>query len=179
MAKEETPAEGAPPKKKGKLLIIILALVGVIVLSGVGIAVWLLTSPPEKSKKAKAHADEDQGDEAADEGEEEEEGDDHPPVYEKLEQFTVNLADQETYLQTEIQLLLADAKVQEKIKTRMPEVRDAMIRLLSSKMPEELSAADGKTRLAEDVQKEINDVLGIKKKSKGVKKVLFGAFIIQ
>lgn len=181
MAKEETPTEGEAPKKKGKLLIIILAVVGVVVLVGGGLAAWLLMSGPDKSKKAKAHdeaGDEGHADEA--EGEGEEEGDDaHPPVYEKLDQFTVNLADQETYLQTEIQLLVASPEVQAKIKERMPEVRDAMIRLLSSKMPEDLSMPDGKTKLADEVQKEVNDVLGVKKKSQGVKKVLFGAFIIQ
>jgi flagellar protein FliL len=181
MAKEETPTEGEAPKKKGKLLIIILALVGVIVLAGGGLAAWLLMSSPDKSKKAKAGdggEEEGHGDEEG--GEEEEEGhDEHPPVYEKLDQFTVNLADQETYLQTEIQLMVASPEVQAKIKQRMPEVRDAMIRLLSSKMPEDLSMPDGKTKLADEVQKEINGVLGIKKKSQGVKKVLFGAFIIQ
>lgn len=178
MAKEETPAEGEAPKKKGKLLIIILALVGVIVLAGGGLAAWLLMSAPDKSKKAKEHGDE-EGDAHGGEEGGEEEGDGKPPVYEKLEQFTVNLADQESYLQTEIQLLVADSSVQEKIKARMPEVRDAMIRLLSSKTAEELSMPEGKDKLAEEIQEEINAVLGIKKKSKGVKKVLFGAFIIQ
>ena len=181
MSKEAPPAEGEAPKKKGKLLIIILALVGVIVLAGGGLAAWLLMSAPDKSKKAKAGAEEDadgHGEEGDGEGEEGHD-DEHPPVYEKLEQFTVNLADQETYLQTEIQLMVASPEVQAKIKARMPEVRDAMIRLLSSKTPEELTMPEGKTKLAEEVQKEINGVLGIKKKSQGVKKVLFGAFIIQ
>lgn len=172
MSKEEAPEEVEVPKKKSKLLIIIVAVVGVIVLAGGGIAAWLLTSAPDKSKKAE-HGDEEGADEEG------EGGDDHPPIYEKLEQFTVNLADQESYLQTEIQLMLADTKVQEKIKAHMPEVRDAMIRLLSSKTAEELNQPEGKDQLAEEVQQQINEVLGIKKQSKGVKKVLFGAFIIQ
>ncbi|MEW5771742.1 MAG: flagellar basal body-associated FliL family protein [Pseudomonadota bacterium] len=177
MSKEEAPAEGEAPKKKGKLLIIIGIVVGVVVLAAGGIAAWLLTSAPDKSKKDKgdeeAAADEEGGHGDGQDGEE------HPPVYEKLEQFTVNLADQETYLQTEIQLLVADPAVQEKLKQRMPEVRDALIRLLSSKTPEELSQPDGKTKLADEVQEELNGLLGAKKASKGVKKVLFGAFIIQ
>ncbi len=169
MAQEETPAEVEVPKKKGKLLIIILALVGLIVLVGGGIAVWLLTTAPEKSKQAKGE----------EEGAGEEHEEEHPPIYEKLDQFTVNLSDQESYLQTEVQLVIADVKVQEKIKVRMPEVRDAMIRLLSSKTAEELGQPDGKDMLAEEIQQELNNVLGIKKDSQGVKKVLFGAFIIQ
>ena len=82
-------------------------------------------------------------------------------------------------MQTEMQLLVADAKVGDKINARLPEVRDAMIRLLSSKTAEELSQQEGKDVLAGEIQKQINQILGVKGKLKGVKKVLFGAFIIQ
>lgn len=173
MAKEETPAEGeAPKKKKGKLLLIILIVVGVVVLAGGGLAAWLLLTPPDKSKQAGEHGEEEGGEEESHE-------DEHPPVYEKLEQFTVNLADQESYLQTEVQLMVADAEFQAKIKARMPEVRDAMIRLLSSKTAEELNQPEGKDKLAAEIQQQLNGLLGAKKASRGVKKVLFGAFIIQ
>lgn len=173
MAKEEAPAEVEPPKKKGKMLIIIIAVVAVLVLAGGGAAVYLLTSKPAAEKKAGGHGDEEA---QAEEAKAEEE---HPPIYEKLETFTVNLADQQSYLQTEIQLMVADAKVQEKIQAHMPEVRDALIRLLSSKTAEELALPDGKDKLAEEIQKQMNEVLGIKKKANGVKKVLFASFIIQ
>jgi flagellar FliL protein len=179
MAKEEAAAEVEAPKKKGKMMIIILAVVGVLVIGG-GVGAYLLLSKPAVEKKA-GHGDEEaaaDGEEAGDE-EEDGHGDEHPPIYVKLEAFTVNLADQESMLQVEIQLLIADAKVGEKITSHLPEVRDAMIRLLSSKTSEELSQQEGKDKLAAEVQKQINEVLGIKKKSKGVKKVLFGAFITQ
>lgn len=166
MAKEEAaPAEAEVPKKgKGKLLIIIIAVVAVLVIGG-GVAAWLLLSKPdaEEGAKQEEHAEEEHT----------------APIYEKLETFTVNLADQEGYLQTDIQLMLEDAKIQEKIKAHLPEVRDSLIRLLSSKTAEELAQQEGKDKLAEDIQKQINEVLGIKGKEKGVKKVLFGAFIIQ
>jgi flagellar FliL protein len=177
MAKEEPAAEGVTPKKKGKMLIIILAVVGVLVIGG-GVAAYLLLSKPAAEKTA-AHGDEAEGEEAAEDEAGEGEGEAHAPVYVKLEAFTVNLADQESYLQTEIQLLVADAKVGEKMNARLPEVRDAMIRLLSSKTAEELSQQEGKDKLASEVQKQINELLGVKGKLKGVKKVLFGAFIIQ
>ncbi|OYY93274.1 MAG: hypothetical protein B7Y41_10805 [Hydrogenophilales bacterium 28-61-23] len=172
MAKEEAAAAGEEvPKKKGKMLIIILAVVGVLVIGG-GVGAYLLLSKPAVEKNAK-HAEEGA---AAEEGHGDEE---HPPVYLKLEAFTVNLADQESFLQTEIQLLVADATVSEKITARLPEVRDALLRLLSSKTGAELAEQDGKDKLALEIQKQVNQVLGIKTKSKGVKKVLFGAFIIQ
>jgi flagellar FliL protein len=166
MAKEEPAAEVEQPKKKGKLLVIILAVVGVLVIGG-GVGAYLLLSKPAAEKHDK-HADE-----------EAEAEDEHPSVYVKLEKFTVNLAAQEGYLETEMQLMVADAKVGEKITARLPEVRDALLRLLSSKTVEEISQEEGKDQLASEIQKQINEVLGIKKQSEGVKKVLFVAFIIQ
>jgi flagellar FliL protein len=164
MAKEEPTPEAAPPKSKKKLIIIVALLVALLALGG-GAAFFLLAKKPTAEEQAK-HADEEAQDE-------------HPPVYEKLETFTVNLADGESFLQVEIHLLVADPKVQEKIKMHMPEVRDGLLRLLSSKTAEELATPEGKDKLSKEVQGQVNDVLGVKKASKGVKKVLFNAFIIQ
>lgn len=177
MAKEEAVAEGAAPKKKGKLMIIIIAVVAVVLIGG-GVGAYLLMSKPAAEKKA-AHGDEEAGAEEEGGDEEEHADEEHAPVYVKLEAFTLNLADDESYLQTEMQLLVADAKVGEKLNARLPEVRDALIRLLTSKTAEELSQPEGKDKLASEIQKQVNEVLGIKSKSKGVKKVLFGSFIIQ
>lgn len=165
MAKEEVPeTEVEPPKRRGKLLIIIIAVVAVLVI-GAGVGVYLLVSKPDAEESAKH-------------GEEEEA---HAPIYEKLESFTVNLADQQYYLQIEeMTLLVTDAEVQEKIKTRLPEVRDALFRLLSSKTADELFDKQGKDKLAEEIRKEVNDMLGFKAQSKGVRKVLFPKnFILQ
>ena len=168
------PAEVEVPKKKGKLLVIVIALLAVVLVGG-GVGAYLLMSKPAVEKKAKsAHK------EAAADDEEKGEADDENPVYEKLDQFTVNLSDPESHiLQTEVQLRLADTKVQEKLKVHMPEVRDALIRLLSSKTAAELATPEGKDKIGLEVQKSINEVLGVKKRSKGVKKVLFASFIIQ
>lgn len=169
MAKEEAPeATVEAPKSKGKLLIIIIALVAVVAIGG-GVAAYLLLSKPDAEESAKPG------------GEEEHAEDEHPPVYEKLESFTVNLADQQYYLQIEeMTLLVEDPEVQEKIKTRLPEVRDALFRLLSSKTAEELFDKEGKDRLADEIRKEVNDILRIKGEGKGVKKVLFPKnFILQ
>lgn len=159
--------EQASPKKK-KLILIIVAILAVVVLAGGGAAFMLLSGKPAAEQQA-------EGEEAEDHAEAE----GKPPVYVKLETFTVNLADQESYLQTEISLKVADPKVQEKLKQHMPEVRDALLRLLSSKTAEELMTTEGKTTLAEEVRKEVNRVIGAKKASQGVKDVLFTSFIIQ
>lgn len=177
MAKEEAAAAEKPKGGGKKTLIIILGVVLFLALAGGGAVLYLLTSKPAAEKQAKhedEHAEEGEG-----EGDGEEEEEEHPPVYEKLEAFTVNLSDGETYLQVEMHLHIADVKVQEKLKVRMPEIRDTIIRLLSSKSPEELAVPEGKDKLAVDLQKQVNSILGVKKASKGVKKVLFNAFIIQ
>jgi flagellar FliL protein len=171
MAKEEAPAEGgeAPaPKGKGKLLIIVAAVLAVLLIGG-GVGAYFLLSKPNAEESAKpgeedAHAE-----------------DEHPPVYEKLESFTVNLADQTYYLQIEEMTLLVDSQeTQGKIKVRLPEVRDALFRLLSSKTAEELFDKAGKDNLAEEIRREINGILHIKGADKGVKKVLFPKnFILQ
>lgn len=164
MAKEETvAAEPEQPKGKGKKKLLIIIVLAVVVLSVLAVVAVLLLSPkPDAKHGAEVAAEEE-----------------HPPIYEKLESFTVNLADGETYLQVEIHLQVADPTVQEKLKQHMPEVRDAIIRLLSSKNAEELSVLEGKDKLAGDVQKQLNDILRAESAAKGVKKVLFNAFIIQ
>ncbi|MBI5331688.1 MAG: flagellar basal body-associated FliL family protein [Betaproteobacteria bacterium] len=171
MAKEPEQPEGEAPKKKGKLLIIIIAVAAVVLVGG-GVGAYLLLKKPATEQNADAH-----GEDAAEE--EVAQGDGHAPIYEKLEQFTTRLSDGETYLQCEINLRVADAKVQEKIKTYMPEIRDMLLRLLSSKTVEEMSSVEGRDLLAEEVQQNVNQILGVKKASKGVQKVLFPAFIIQ
>jgi flagellar protein FliL len=165
MAKEEAVPEAAAPKSKKKLVIIIVA--ALLALTVIGGAAFFLLAPKPNAEHA-------EGEEAH-----EEEADAKPPVYEKLETFTVNLSDGETFLQVEISLSVADSKVQAKLKLHMPEVRDSLLRLLSSKSAEELATLEGKDKLASEVQTHVNEILGAKKADQGVKKVLFNAFIIQ
>lgn len=165
MAKEKASAaeaEAQVPKKKGKL-ILILAVVALLVLGG-GVAAFLLLSQPdaEQTEVAKAEVE-----------------DKTPPVYERLETFTVNLSDQQSYLQTDIQLLLGNADVQAKIQQRMPEIRDALIRLLKGKTTDELTQQEGMDALATEIAQAVNAVLKVEKEAEGVKKVLFVSFIIQ
>ena len=148
--------EAKPKKKKFFLIVVIL----MILLAGGGAGWYFLQgdkthSAEEKTKKVV------------------------PPVYEKLEQFTVNLAGGERYLQVEISLKIADPKVGEEIKLHMPEIRDVLLRLLSSKQAEDISSVEGKRKLSEEIRSRTNQVLGIKSPQNGVLAVLFLAFIIQ
>lgn len=158
-ALEQAPAPG----RKKRLLFILIGIVALLVLVGGGVGVWLLMSPAEEGKEAEKVVQEEE----------------QPPIYEKLETFTVNLADQEHYLQVEVALKVSDPEAQQKVKLYMPEVRDVLLRLLSSKTYDELATQEGKDKLASEIQTQVNDVLRIKERGKGVKGVLFNSFIIQ
>lgn len=160
--KDEALESGPPAGKKKKLLFMIVGLVAVLVLAGGGAAVWLLMTPADGKEHKEAAKEEPQA-----------------PIYEKLETFTVNLSDKESYLQVELALKLANPEVQAKVKTYMPEVRDVLLRLLSSKSADELTTQEGKDKLATEIQLQVNEILEIKEPGKGVKGVLFNSFIIQ
>lgn len=161
---DEAPEAGAAPGKKKKLLFMLIGIVALAVLAGGGVGVWLLMTPAEEGGKPTEQAAKE---------------DDRPPIYEKLETFTVNLADPGHYLQVEVALKVADPEDQQKVKLYMPEVRDVLLRLLSSKTSEELAGQEGKDKLANEIQTQVNEVLRIKERGKGVKGVLFNSFIIQ
>lgn len=175
MAKKEEaapPAEEAAaapkPKKKKTLLIAIIAL---LVLGGGG-AGWYFTmgkkpADPKAAAEASKHED-----------------DSKPPVYSRLDVFTVNLQKAEgetedTYLQTEFQLKVADEKVAESVKVRSPEIRNALLLLLSSKTKTELVSIEGKQKLSDEIIAQINKIVGAKDPKSGVQGVYFTSFVIQ
>lgn len=154
--------EGTPKKGKRKLLIIIIAAVAL--LGGGGGAAWYFLH----AKKA--------GDEPQVKHEEPAK----PPVFVKLEAFTVNLtADGEDhYLQTNIELKVFDAKVSDSIKAHMPEIRNNVLLLLSSKTASALSSMEGKQKLSNEIKDQVNKVLHAKD-ADGVSGVFFTSFVIQ
>lgn len=158
-------AEVAPRKSKGKLLIIIVA--AVVLLAGGGGAAWYFMH----AKKA-AH---DGQEEARHETEPAK-----PPVFVKLESFTVNLATEgeEHMLQTDIELKVADAKATETVKAHMPEIRNALLLLLSSKTARALATAEGKQKLSGEIKVQINKALHVNE-DEGVSGVFFTSFVIQ
>ncbi len=158
-------AEGAPKKGKGKLLIIIVA--AVVLLAGGGGAAWFFMH----NKKAASEGQEEAKHEAEPA---------KPPVFVKLETFTVNLASEgeDRMLQTDVELKVVDAKVVETVKAHMPEVRNTLLLLLSSKTASALATTDGKQKLSVEIKTKINKELHVKE-SEGVSGVFFTTFVIQ
>lgn len=140
----EAEVQGSGGKKKGVLLIVGIAAVTLVL--GGGAAWFLLSGKPDAPAQVKTKPQ-----------------DDHPPIFASLDPFVVNLAgEEEHYLQVGINLKVADAKVTEQIKARLPEVRNAVLLLLSSKHPEELGSLEGKNRLRHEIRAAVNEPLGVR-----------------
>ncbi len=147
MSKTEVQAEaaatgGGKNKKKGRLLVII-GVVAVLVAGGVG--AWLMLGTGEKPEQAQVKA-----------------APKSPPTFFTLDPFVVNLAGEvQHYLQVGIDLKIADEHVKDQIKAHLPEIRNGVLLLLSSKQIDELSSLEGKNRLRAEIRDAVNQPLGI------------------
>jgi flagellar FliL protein len=94
-----------------------------------------------------------------------------------LEQFIVNLlgGDGRRYLKTNISLELTHKNAGPEVENKMPRIRDAIIRQLSSKRFDEISTESGKARLCEEIKNNVNRHLI----DGQVKNVYFTTFVIQ
>lgn len=161
--------EPAPKKKKGKLMLFIIIGVVLLVLAGGGAFMLMKKSPAadeegadgdgsaktEKAKKVKK------------------DGKEIPPVFVKLDSFTVRLQSEggDSYLQTQPELRVLDALIGEKIKQYTPEIRHRMLLILSSKKPADVTNPQGVQMLSNEMRVAINAIVDGPKTSKSKKKV--------
>jgi flagellar protein FliL len=141
-AKTAEAGEGGAGKGKGKLFLIIGL---VVLLAGGGGGAWFFL----QGKKADDATAEAQPRPKAE------------PMFEKLEPFVVNLADRGRYLQVVMELKVSDAKVADRIKKLLPEIRNGILLVLSGKRADEVSSAEGKLRLQLEIRHAANRSLGI------------------
>lgn len=146
-----------PKKKKGKNLILIIIAVAVLA-GGAGAFFFFTKSGDSKAQKT--------------EEKKVEEG-----VTFALEPFVVNLSDPTgtRFLKVSLQLELAGPSVMEKAKTKTPQIRDAIITLLTSKTSDALISPEGKLQLKDEINIRINQVLG----ENSVKNVYLTDFVMQ
>jgi flagellar FliL protein len=164
----ETSPAPLKAKKINKWLMVIL---GLILLGGAGIGAMILFAPgavrdsldflggKDTAKGKKEAAKKSQG-----------------HIY-NMEPFIVNLADpnQPRYLKIRISLESKEMKVNEEYEKRLPQLRDMILTLLSSKSYKDISDSEGKNRLREDITSRLNQLLS----SFQVKAVYFTEFMIQ
>lgn len=173
MAEEKEAAEGGEKPAGGgkkKLIIIIIVVVLVLVLGGVGAFFALGGSKGEGEEGGEEEAEA----EAEANGEEGAAGE-LPGAIFPLEVFIVNLSVKGSFLKTSIQLEFVEPMPPPSLENDIPRIRDAIIRVLSSKTAADLLGSEGKETLREEVKEVVNDTLG----ADDVSQIYFTEFIIQ
>lgn len=162
-AKQEakvTPIAETKPKKKGWLLKIVIALA--LLAGGGGVAWYAMENRPSAAPEAAAPQDK-------------------PPVFVTLESFTLNLQPEngDQYLQVGLVLKVTAPATVDAIKLHMPEIRNAILLLLSSKKASEISTVAGKQRLSDEIMNEARRPIGPQNLQQGIVSVFFTSFVIQ
>lgn len=106
-----------------------------------------------------------------------------PPVFLPLETFTVNLQTEDTtqqqFLQLNMTLQAADDAQVDMIKLNMPQVRNRLLMLLSSKKAAEILSVEGKQKLAEEILKQVQQPFVPQGPQPEVSGVFFTSFVVQ
>ncbi|MGV3742210.1 MAG: flagellar basal body-associated protein FliL [Burkholderiaceae bacterium] len=157
---DQAAQEAAPKKSKSKLIAIIAAVF--VLLAGGGGAAWYFmgqNSTPAAAKPAEIL----------------------PPVFVVLDPFTVNLRSEEMeqYLQVSMTLQVKEQEAADQIKLYMPEVRNRLLLLLSSKTGPEILTPEGKKKLAEEIMASLKTPFAPHTKPHGVNNVFFTSFVVQ
>ena len=177
MGEEEEEGEGGG-KKKGKKKLLIILILALVVLGGGGFAAYkFLFSSPEKPAVA-------EGTEGGPvvEGQEGKAGGEAAPEEAKaqvypLDPFIVNLADPvgNRYLKIKLALQLDSAMLLTEVETKIPQIRDGVLILLSSKSLSEINTTEGKLKLRSELLHRVNQVL----KKGRVTTLYFTEFVVQ
>jgi flagellar FliL protein len=92
-----------------------------------------------------------------------------------LDSFVLNLAEQGRFLKVTMQFEIADVANQQLVTDRTPQLRDAIITLMSSKSAEALSSPEGKLQIKDELLLRANQAIG-----KDVfKNLFFTEFVMQ
>lgn len=164
MAEESAQAEPQEAKKGKSKLLVILLVVLVLVGGGAG-AAWYFGLLFGGGRRAEAR---------------EEEEHEKPPAVGALlpvDPFIANLADEEgkRYLKATLQVEFFAAHVPPDFNARLPQMRDLMLTLFSSKLFDEIRTPQGKALLREEIINRMNRAIG----KDIVKAVYFTEFIVQ
>lgn len=94
-----------------------------------------------------------------------------------IEEFVVNIISGDTahYVKASITVELTSIEVQAEVEQRMPQMRDAILLLISSKTYEELQDLQGKKQLKAELTNKINSFLQMGK----VTSIYFTNFVVQ
>ena len=94
-----------------------------------------------------------------------------------LEPFVVNVTGDgyNRFLKLRVELETSDPQLKEELDARLPQVRDALIVLLSSKQLSDITDFEGKALLKEDILERVNDLM----ETGSIRSILFTEFVVQ
>jgi flagellar FliL protein len=139
----EQPQEVKPKKSNKKLLIIIAGAVVVLLLSG--FVAYKMLGGNKTSTEGATHQKEEKASKA---------------VLVPLDPFVLNLAEQGRFLKLTMQFELSDPLYQQMVEDHIPQLKDAIIILLSSKSVESLASPEGKLQLKDELLLRANLTIG-------------------
>ncbi len=175
---EKAPAAAPAPTFPIKLLIIVSVIALVFGVGGAFVAVKFLGG----ASKGAEHSEDHKGDAEAKVESKSEAGGKHgeaasPGVMFDLDPFIVNLADTPDvrYLKLTLKLDVDGEAVSTELSTRIPQIRDAVLVLLSSKDVNAVRTTQGKFQLRDEITQRINGLL----KKPGVRSAYFTEFVVQ
>ena len=154
----EQPQEEKPKKSKKKLIIIIAGALLILLVSGYFAYTMLL------SKKG-----------VAEEAGNKKGGKEEKATLVALDPFVLNLAEQGRFLKVTIHFELADASYQHMVENNIPQLKDAIIILLSSKSVEAIASPEGKIQLKDELLLRANQTIG----KDVIRNLYFTEFVMQ
>jgi flagellar FliL protein len=170
--------EEAAPKKKPPVMIIVIAAVVVLILVGAAAAYFLIAAPKKgevagegggeaKQEQTVKHGDEEGPGGAAGTG---------GPL-KVLDPFIVNLADAQgqRYLKAVMQFEVDNPGTDSEIASKLPQIRDEVLMILSNKTFDDVATVAGKRMLKREIVNAVNRYLS----SGQVTQVYFTEFVVQ
>ena len=156
------PQEESVPKRKKVPINLIIIIILVLSFAGGGVYVWksgLLSGDSEEIAIEEQTTQQDIG-----------------PIY-SLDTFIVNLVGgrNKNYLKAKIEIEVDSEKTIDEINKRLPQVKDSILTMLSSKSNEDINTLEGKLQLRAEITSTLNQFL----KSGKIKNVYFTDFIVQ
>lgn len=169
----EIEGEGEAPAKKSKTLLIII--IAVLALAGGGGGAYFFLKGDSGDELATADG------EGEEEAEEEEEMPATPYYFSLNPPFVVNFVGKgrTKFLQVNIEGLTRNPTVKEDITTHLPQIRNNIVFILSSKRHQDLVTAEGKEALRKQLLEEMRSIL-VKETGNGdIEDIYFTSFVIQ
>ena len=163
-------AEGGGKKGGGSKKWLIIGAAAVVLLGGGTFAFLKLTGGPAEEHATPEDAAKEKAEEAVQQS-------GLPGTMFPIESFIVNLAGSEgkRFLKVTIDMELDKAQVADEAKARLPQIKDSILVLLSSKTFEEVYTVQGKFKLRDEIISRTNSFL----KTGKVKNIYFTEFVIQ